>query len=421
MRIVALAIAVAACGGTTKSAMWSPSRSPSVLAELDAQKPVDDTHAAPVKKTPVSWQDVSVVVRHDELSADVAVRHRRVMGPSLSDVVALVRDDGTQGGGAAPPPVATPITPAVTAAPEQLVVEMWMDVQVDNAIKPATAIGERVIAAGGRVVSSNAEGTASVALVLRVPPARAPDLATWLATQGRVESKRTLATDMSKELFDRELALQNLRVTMARLEKLAARDVPLAALLDVEKEMTRVRGDIERIEGEQRFLVDRVQYATFNITLSREATEPPDELEHANFYPGARLATLVLIDSGMSPATRVGGGASLRVSRLLTFDLDLFPSDAGDSRAVLATLGTALYSDYFGWGRRSYLNPFLGARVGYGYLSGPNPFAGAGELGVELYRQPLLVVETSVRALALVRDSDTVGAFEGVLGASVPF
>jgi hypothetical protein len=257
--------------------------------------------------------------------------------------------------------------------------------------------------------------------VVRVPPAKAGDIATWLATQGRVESKRTLATDVSKQLFDRDLALRNLRVTMARLEKLAERDLPLAALLDVEKEMTRVRGDIERIEGEQRFLVDRVQYATLTITVAREASEPPDELEHANFFPGARLATLVLLDPGMSPATRLGGGASLRVSRLLTFDLDLFPSDAGDSRAVLATLGTAAYSDYFGWGRRTYLNPFLGARAGYAYLSGHNAFAFAGELGVELYRQPLLVVEASARALALARDNATVIALEGVLGASVPF
>jgi hypothetical protein len=418
MRVLALLAIVAACGGTSKRSTTS-STPASVLAELHS--PLDEpiANAQVVKKAPVSWQDIVTVARRgDDLVSDAAVRHRAPAGPSWQELVSAVRDDGTTGGGAAP---ATPITPTIVVAPEQLVVEMWLDVQVDDAVKTAAQIGERVVAAGGRVVSSNAEGTASVALVLRVPPGKTAEIATWLAAHGRVESKRTLATDVSKEIFDRDLALQNLRLEMVRLEKLAERNLELPALLDVEKEITRVRGEIERIEGEQRFLADRVQYATINLTLAREASEPPDELEHANFYPGARLATLVLLDPGMSPATRVGGGATLRVSRLLTFDLDLFPSDAGDSRAVLATFGTALYSDYFGWGRRSYLNPFLGARAGYGYLSGRNAFALAGELGVELYRQPLLVVEASALALALARDGDTVAAFEGVIGASVPF
>jgi hypothetical protein len=357
---------------------------------------------------------------------DPAVRHRRLAPFSWRDIVTVARrdgddlsmTDGTTGGGAAP--TAQPIAEPVAQPVEQLVVEMWLALQVDDVAKSVTAIGERVVAAGGRVVSSNVEGRGSAALVLRVPPGKARELSTWLGAIGALQSQRTLATDVSKELFDRDLALRNLRVTMDRLELLAKRELPLAELLAIEKEMTRVRGEIERIEGEQRFLLDRVQYATIDVTLSSEAA-PLGETPEAHVYPGARLATLVLLDRGMGPPAHFGGGATVRVSRLLTFDLDVFPRDEGDSRAVLATLGAALYSDFFGFGRRRFLNPFFGARFGYAYVSGQGGLAVGGELGLELYRHPALTFEVSARALALTRDKDTTAAFEGVVGAAVPF
>jgi hypothetical protein len=183
--------------------------------------------------------------------------------------------------------------------------------------------------------------------------------------------------------------------------------------------MTRVRGEIERIEGEQRFLADRVQFATINLTLDHQGG--PVELAHARVYPGARFATLTLLDPRGRTRTRYGGGGSLRISRYLTFDLDLFPETNGDSRAVVATIGTALYSDYFGFGKRQFLNPYLGARVGYGYLSGTGGLLAAAELGLELYRNPLLLVEASLRAFVISHDPSTDAGLEGTLGASVPF
>jgi len=206
---------------------------------------------------------------------------------------------------------------------------------------------------------------------------------------------------------------------MDRLEALAKRDLPLADVLQVEKEMTRVRGEIERIEGEQRFLADRVQYATINLTLDHQGG--PVELAHARVYPGARFTTLTLLDPRGRTRTRYGGGGSLRVSRYLTFDLELFPETGGDSRAVLATIGTALYSDYFGFGKRRFLNPYLGMRVGYGYLSGGGGVLAAAELGLELYRNPLLLVEASLRTFVLSHDPNTEAGLEGIVGASVPF
>ncbi|MEO8845091.1 MAG: DUF4349 domain-containing protein [Kofleriaceae bacterium] len=346
--------------------------------------------------------------------------HEEARSKVASGVLSLF--SGDDGGSSGPPtasPSATPIRPNEATPREQLVVEMWMDMQIDDVTKAVATITERVVAGGGRVVSTNLIGASSAALVIRMPPAKTTELATWIDTLGTTESKRTLATDVSKEMFDHDLALKNLHVTMDRLEVLAKRDLPLADILNVEKEMTRVRGEIERIEGEQRFLADRVQYATINLTLDHQGG--PVELAHARVYPGVRFATLTLLDPGTRTRTRYGGGGSLRLGRYLTFDLELFPESNGDSRAVLASLGTALYSDYFGYGKRRFLNPYLGMRLGYGYLSGQNGVLAAGEVGIELYRQPLLLVEAAVRAYVLSHAPSTEAGFEGILGASVPF
>ena len=363
----------------------------------------------------------SVLARGDEivnasLSADVAVRHRRAP-IHWADISLAGRFAGS-----APPPVASVMTSPV-AATDKLVVELWLELRVDDVAAAANAVSARVVADGGRVVSSNLIGagtaTSSAALELRVPPGKTGELSSWLGGLGVVESQRSLESDVAKTMVDQQLERDNLEIAMKRLQALAARDVPIGELLEIEKEMTRVRGELERVEGEQRFLADRVELATVTLTIRHDGA--PIELAHARIYPGVRVTSLSLLDPGTRPQTRIGGGISVRVERYLTFDLDVFPSSGGDSRAVIATIGGALYSGYLGFGNRRFGNPYLGARIGGGYLSGTSAFVLGGELGVELYKQRLVVVEAALRAVAFLRHDDNEAALEGVLGLSIPF
>jgi len=370
-----------------------------------------------------SWQDITVAQRR------VSDPSYQTRGEVLADAsppapLSGVADavGGLFAGQQAPPP-AQPLTPAVKADPEKLVIEAWLDIRVDDPAKAATAIRARVEAEGGRVVSENVigpqDGASSAAMELRVPPARAVDFQTWLATQGLVESRRVLATDVGKTLFDQELALQNLDVTMKRLQELAQKDAPMKELIEIETEMTRVRGEIEKIKGEHRWLLDRVAFATITLTLSREGG-PVEFAPHARIHPGPHLSTLTLLDPEGRPRTRVGGGGTIHIQRYLTFDLDVFPAKGGDTRAVVGTLGSALYSSFLGAGRREFLNPYLGFRLGIGHLSDDTCGVLGAELGLELYKQKYLQVGVAVRALAFLRDQTDV-AFQGQLGFEVPF
>lgn len=378
---------------------------PSVLSGVSAPSygvTVDELQARPANAL-----TESVAVRHRSFSGSSVIGNLFSGSSSVSTVAATAQ-----------------VVSAAVQAPEKLVVESWIRLQADDVAKTAAAVHARVEADGGRVVSSNLIGEGgqaqSAAIELRVPPGKTAELIGWLDSLGEIESKRTLASDVGKLMFDQELALKNLELTMARLQKLIEKDVPVKELLEIEKEMTRVRGEIERVKGEQRWLGDRVALATVTLTIVREPglVRPSPS---ARMFPGPRVSLLSLIDPDGRPATRIGGGVTVHVNRAFTLDFDVFPRKDGDSRAVLATAGTALYSSFLGGGGRRFLNPYFGMRLGYGYLSDRGAFAMAGELGLELFKHRYVLVEVAGRAVAFVRDGGTEGAFTASFGASVPF
>lgn len=328
------------------------------------------------------------------------------------------------GPGPSSAPVAQLVGSAEPKPGEKLVIEAWIEIQTEDVAGLAAQVRARVEQDGGRVISESILGpskaASSAAFQIRIPPTKATDFQNWLAARGIVESRRVLSSDVSKTLFDQELALKNLDLTMTRLQKLAEKELPMKELIEIEKEMTRVRGQIEQIKGEQRWLLDRVEFATITLTLKREGG-PVEFAPHARIRPGVHLAMLSLLDPEGRPRTRAGGGVTIYFRRYLTIDLDVFPAKAGDSRAVIGSAGGALYSSFLGSGRRRFGNPYLGFRVGYGYLSGEQCGLISGEVGLELVKHKYFQLEAIARSVAFFRDDRTDVALQGQLGFEVPF
>jgi hypothetical protein len=402
MRTLLLLVVLVGCGGAKKSASMYAGAAPTPSSRLD--------------QPATSWQDIVVTKGEDPSPQQMGSDAPQYASTSTPGPAPTPAPAGTSG----PPAAEAP------AQEEKLVIEAWLQMKTSNVGKAVDDIRTRVELAGGHMVSENVQGSgssaSSAALEFRVPPAQATTIASWLGQLGTVTSKNVKSTEVSKTLFDQQLALENLGLTMSRLQTLAEKGGPIDQVLAIEKEMTRVRGEIERIKGENRWLVDRVAYATIDVNLEREGDTDYDVIPEARMYPGPQLSTLVLIDPGMHQRTRFGGGASVRVDRLLTFDLSVFPrADGGESRAVVATIGTALYSAYLGYGQRRYLNPYVGARAGYGYFDGAGGAAVAAELGVELYKHEYVVVDLATRVLAFIREEGGQAALQSTLGVAVPF
>ncbi len=317
---------------------------------------------------------------------------------------------------------------AIPQLPEQLVIEGALHLEVSTVDDVVAALRGKVEELGGRVVEEEVNGADAgwrARVKLRVPPAQLDAVIAWLGSRGDITDKQLQSTDVSKTLFDQELALKNAQLTAERLEALLRQGgLTMADVLAVERELTRLRGDIEAIKGQAQYLKDRVALSTLTVGISRKSGAV--HLARAKAYPGARFAALVLLDPDSRARTRVGGGFVLHtLFRAMTLELELYQrepgagdgepgSDEEESMAVLATIGGAMYSDFLGRGERQLGNPYLGLRAGYGYLDS-HRLALQAEAGVELWKTERFVLDASARLTGLIGEERDLAV---VLGAS---
>ncbi len=297
----------------------------------------------------------------------------------------------------------TPGDIATQLPKEQLVVEGQIGIEVDDVTRTTADTRTQAEAMGGRVIRESMSGGAQSwtgMLEVRLPPDRVEPFVAWLTRQGEITRKEIRATDVSRTLFDQQIALDNLKTTLDRLRQLYQHEgLTTADILEIEKEMTRIRLEIERIEGEKRFLEDRVAYATLDIDIARK--EGAILGPKAKFYPGVRGSALILLDPEGRDRVRMGiGGVVHAIPRFYSFQIDVYGERDDEKRAVIATTGGAAYSDFLGRGKRQFLNPYLGGRLGYAYLDGHN-FVLEAEAGIELFKHEFVMVDADVRLLGL--------------------
>jgi hypothetical protein len=327
-------------------------------------------------------------------------------------------------------PAAQAADEPATASNQQLIVSGNVTVRTVDVAGMVRLVRDHAISVGGLIVSEHVTGNAeegNAQMSLRLPPDAAEPFIDWLSAQATLESRTLQATDVSRTYTDQALAIKNLQITMGRLQELAARpNTDLKDILEVERELTRVRGEIERLEGEHRMLGDRIARATLSVSIlpKRGAHSPDIHVEpELKFEVVPHLTVFHFLDDRSRAQTRGGGGVSLMFSRAFTLDFTALPEHAGDARSFLFSASVAAYSDFLGGGRRRYLNPYLGLRVGGGEINDHGTFSFGGEVGVELLRYKMFLVDVTGRLLGFIYGSGTPNdvVLEGVAGVGVPF
>jgi hypothetical protein len=157
-----------------------------------------------------------------------------------------------------------------------------------DAYDPARArIEELVLASGGFIASASVEhreGQVSEAtLVLRIPSHAYGNVMAQIGTLGQVTEEQSNAQDVTEEFVDLTARLNNARKLEARLiEMIAGKTSTVADLLEVERELSRVRGEIEQAEGRLRLLEHQSALSTLTVQLTTRAPEiaaaPPPTL-----------------------------------------------------------------------------------------------------------------------------------------------
>jgi hypothetical protein len=143
----------------------------------------------------------------------------------------------------------------------------------DQAVALATAAGGFVSNAQLSYPYGDTESDPYVSFTLRVP---STDVETTLAAieglADRVIERSIFTDDVTEQYVDLEARIENLRLLEGELQELLG-DVRQAGSSDTEdlirvfNEVSRVRGDLEVLEGRQRLLNDQVDLATIQISV----------------------------------------------------------------------------------------------------------------------------------------------------------
>ena len=116
-------------------------------------------------------------------------------------------------------------------------------------------------------------------MVIRVVPEQFEALFQALKKRiGRVESENVKAADVTAKFVDLQARIRGLEMTEVRLQQLIQDKSFLdnvQALLEVEREVTRVRVQIEQMQGQLRVMADRIGMSTIRITIREPARTVP--------------------------------------------------------------------------------------------------------------------------------------------------
>jgi hypothetical protein len=149
-------------------------------------------------------------------------------------------------------------------------------VEVDSLETSIAAVRSLAQRVGGHVanviVQSGEKELRLATLELKVPAARFDETLNGLEGLGEVESVEVSAQDVGEEYVDVTARVTNARRLEERLiQLLANRTGKLEEVLAVERELARVREEIERMDGRLRYLRTRVALSTVSITVHEPA------------------------------------------------------------------------------------------------------------------------------------------------------
>src|SRR6185437_12892729 len=88
-----------------------------------------------------------------------------------------------------------------------------------------------------------------------------------LRALGKVNSESSGSQDVTEEYVDLDSNLRNLQASEAAILKLMDKATRIEDVLSLQRELTNVRSQIERIQGRKRFLERRTDMATIAVSL----------------------------------------------------------------------------------------------------------------------------------------------------------
>jgi hypothetical protein len=177
-------------------------------------------------------------------------------------------------------PTAQESGPNPALANRKLIRNATVDLEIvsfDTAVQKITALANEE---RGYVVTTSSEkqenGKLQGEVVVKVLPENLDRFLQKIHGLGELKNQTLGTEDVTKAYFDTEARLKNAHVMESRLvDMLKTKTGKVSDLLQVEKELGRVREEIEKMQGELKFWDSQVQFATVTISLAEKDMEIP--------------------------------------------------------------------------------------------------------------------------------------------------
>jgi hypothetical protein len=259
---------------------------------------------------------------------------------------------------------------------------------------------------------------------ISLPVEELPRLLDWVRGNSRIVEQFVTAARDAALPTPASVALQEQGLRRAVLEERLKQLISALALAEtaeervvIEQERVGIADELSQLSKAAVAVTEPVvKYATLSVYI--ETDRPQARFSASRVVATLRPTLLVtnLLGKKSERDTRVGGAIGIALPD--DGPGGLFPSPllevAGyqatdDSDAgVVATIGTGRFARSTGDGARTWLNPFIGARMGYAHVD-RHAFVVAGEIGVEIFKSAGIALSASLRPSAFIgKDSDVV-------------
>jgi hypothetical protein len=189
------------------------------------------------------------------------------MNEAATDTMAVTDGSGSMAVADAAPPLATE-----AVVDRKIVYTADVDIVVEEFDLVPSQVKDLAEQHSGYIAKSDIRGRPgsprSGEWTIRVPVANYEDFLAAAGELGETRSVRTDSDDVTSEFYDVEARIRNKKQEEDRLRKhLEDSTGKLEDILHVEREISRVRGEIERMEGRMRVLKDLTSLTTINLRV----------------------------------------------------------------------------------------------------------------------------------------------------------
>lgn len=163
-------------------------------------------------------------------------------------------------------------------AEQKLIRTAEIALAVENIDDALAEISRAASIAGGYAAELNisgADGERFAWLTLRVPVTKLDQVLAEIEVVGKRTSLRMGDQDVTLQYIDLEARIRNAARQEERLLEILDKAKTVEEILRVEQELARVRGQLESMTAEFRYLSDQVDFSTISVSLQETPTASP--------------------------------------------------------------------------------------------------------------------------------------------------